>query len=67
MPEPTSTPCIRNPQPPALSQLRVGQDYDERMNAKLYAKEKGMFIEEGLLAGVGESEEDIADSLFDHG
>ena len=34
------------------------------MNAKLYAKEKGMFIEEGLLAGVGESEEDIADSLL---
>ena len=47
-----------------FSQLRVGQDYDERMNAKLYAKEKGMFIEEGLLAGVGESEEDIADSLL---
>ena len=47
-----------------FAKLRVGQDYDERMNAKLYAKEKGMFIEEGLLAGVGEKEEDIADSLL---
>ncbi|MGN0659921.1 MAG: methylornithine synthase PylB [Emergencia sp.] len=46
-----------------FEKLRVGQDYDERMNAKLYAKEKGMYIEEGLLAGVGESEEDIARSL----
>lgn len=50
-----------------FAQLRAGQDYDERMNAKLYAKEKGMFIEEGLLAGVGESEEDIADSLLTMG
>ena len=47
-----------------FAKLRVGQNYDERMNAKLYAKEKGMFIEEGLLAGVGEKEEDIADSLL---
>lgn len=43
--------------------LRIEQSYDERMHAKLYAKEKGMFIEEGLLAGVGENEADIARSL----
>jgi len=43
--------------------LRIEQSYDERMHAKLYAKEKGMFIEEGLLAGVGEDAEDIARSL----
>lgn len=43
--------------------LRVGQDYDERMQAKLYAKQKGMQIEEGILVGVGESAEDIAESL----
>lgn len=47
--------------------LRHGQDYDERMNAKLYAKQRGMLIEEGLLAGVGESNEDIADSLMTMG
>lgn len=47
--------------------LRLGQDYDERMHAKLYAKEKGMLIEEGILAGVGESLEDIADSILEMG
>ncbi|QAT43391.1 methylornithine synthase PylB [Aminipila luticellarii] len=50
-----------------FKKLRVGQDYDERMNAKLYAKERGMYIEEGLLAGIGESSQDIADSLLTMG
>lgn len=43
--------------------LRVDQSYDERMHAKLYARDRGMYIEEGLLAGVGEGPEDIARSL----
>jgi len=47
--------------------LRWDQSYEERMTAKLYAKEKGMFIEEGLLAGVGESYSDIADSILEMG
>lgn len=47
-----------------FEKLRVGQSYDERMNAKLYAREKGMKIEEGILAGVGETAVDIADSLL---
>lgn len=47
--------------------LRLDQDYDERMHAKLYAKDKGILIEEGLLTGVGESSEDIADSLMEMG
>jgi len=47
-----------------FKKLRINQDYDERMNRKLYAKKKCMLIEEGLLAGVGEDEEDIADSLM---
>lgn len=50
-----------------FSRLRLDQDYDERMNAKLYAKEKGMLIEEGLLSGVGENSEDIAHSLMEMG
>lgn len=50
-----------------FQQLRIEQDYDERMNIKLYAKRKGMLIEEGLLAGVGETVEDIADSLLEMG
>ncbi|MBK5253946.1 MAG: methylornithine synthase PylB [Peptostreptococcaceae bacterium] len=47
-----------------FSNMRIGQEYDERMDAKLYARDKGMLIEEGLLAGIGESPEDIADSLL---
>lgn len=46
-----------------FERLRVGQSYDERMHAKLYARDRGMYIEEGLLAGVGEGPEDIARSL----
>ena len=46
-----------------FEKLRVNQSYDERMHAKLYAREIGMKIEEGLLAGVGETTEDIVDSL----
>ena len=49
------------------SRLRLDQDYDQRMHAKLYAKEKGMLIEEGILTGVGESLEDIADSILEMG
>ncbi len=48
-----------------FKKLRAGQDYDQRMDAKLYAKGKGINIEEGILAGVGESLEDIADSLLE--
>lgn len=47
--------------------LRINQSYDERMHAKLYAKEQGMLIEEGLMSGIGESYEDIADSLIEMG
>jgi methylornithine synthase len=45
--------------------LRPGQSYDERMRAKLYAKRRGMLVEEGLLLGVGESVPDIVDSIVD--
>lgn len=50
-----------------FSRLRIGQDYDERMHAKLHAKDKGMLIEEGILTGVGESLSDIADSILEMG
>lgn len=50
-----------------FSKLRLMQDYDERMNAKLYAKERGMLIEEGILVGVGETLDDIADSILEMG
>jgi methylornithine synthase len=44
--------------------LRIGQNYEERMNSKIAAKNMGYLIEEGLLAGMGDSNEDIADSIF---
>lgn len=50
-----------------FKKLRINQSYDDRMNGKLYAKEKGMMVEEGILAGVGETIEDIADSIIEMG
>ena len=47
--------------------LRKDQDYDERMHAKLHARDCGMFIEEGILSGGGETPEDVADSLLTMG
>ncbi|MFZ7126058.1 MAG: methylornithine synthase PylB [Desulfobacterales bacterium] len=46
-----------------FAQLRSGQDYDRRMAAKQNARRSGMLIEEGILIGVGESTDDIADSV----
>ncbi len=47
-----------------FAKLRINQDYDERMKAKFLAKEMGLLIEEGILLGVGESEEDRVNSFF---
>ena len=50
-----------------FAKLRINQDYDSRMHAKLFAKDRGMFIEEGIMTGIGESVEDIADSILEMG
>lgn len=50
-----------------FEKLRINQNYNKRMNCKLYARKKKMFIEEGLLTGVGEDMEDIAESLMTMG
>lgn len=50
-----------------FSKLRWDQSYDERMEAKKYAHQKGMMVEEGLLVGIGETTEDIADSILTMG
>ena len=47
-----------------FKRLRKDQSYDERMHAKLYARDRGMYIEEGILSGVGETDSDVADSLL---
>lgn len=43
--------------------LRVGQSYDERMEMKTAAHKLGLLIEEGLLAGVGDTDLDVVNSL----
>lgn len=50
-----------------FNKLRVGQDYDKRMDTKIYAKKKGMLLEEGILVGVGEGIDDIAYSILEMG
>lgn len=47
-----------------FERLRKNQSYDVRMQAKLYAKTKDILIEEGILTGVGETDDDIADSII---
>ncbi|HCO94370.1 MAG TPA: methylornithine synthase PylB [Phycisphaerales bacterium] len=57
--------CYQETHNRALYQkLRTRQDYDIRINSKRRAKELGLLIEEGLLVGVGESINDITDSIF---
>ena len=43
--------------------LRLCQSYDERMERKKLARKMGFLIEEGLLTGVGDTDEDLVDSL----
>lgn len=45
------------------NKMRLKQDYDVRMHAKKYAKKQGMLIEEGLLAGIGDTKRDALDSF----
>lgn len=46
-----------------FDKLRGGQSYDARMEAKITARAAGILVEEGILAGVGETLEDVADSI----
>jgi methylornithine synthase len=46
-----------------FARLRLGQDYTERLSRKYQAKDAGIFVEEGILLGVGETVYDIADSI----
>ena len=46
-----------------FNELRIGQSYQERLKKKYFAHKIGMLIEEGLLCGIGEGNQDIADSI----
>lgn len=47
--------------------LRIFQDYDHRIHAKEYARSLGMHIEEGLMTGLGETVDDLAQAILDMG
>lgn len=46
-----------------FTDLRLGQDYDRRWQAKRFAQSQGMLVEEGLLVGAGDRVEDAVGSL----
>lgn len=46
-----------------FEQLRPGQSYQERLDAKSLAHKYGLLTEEGILVGVGETSEDIVHSI----
>lgn len=43
--------------------LRIDQDYDFRLNQKVWANDNGMMVEEGIMIGVGEDVHDRANSI----
>jgi methylornithine synthase len=45
------------------ARLRINQSYDERLELKEYARKLGFLIEEGLLAGLGETTADLYHSF----
>jgi methylornithine synthase len=49
--------------PELFRKLRLNQDYQRRLEVKTKAKKFGMLIEEGILSGVGESLDDLVDSI----
>jgi methylornithine synthase len=46
-----------------FKKLRPGQDYDNRMRGKVDAHDLGLLVEEGLLCGVGETTDHLAQSM----
>lgn len=57
--------CYQETLTPALySRLRPGQDFEFRLSRKKSARDAGLLVEEGILTGVGESPDDIADAIL---
>lgn len=50
--------------PELYRRLRPGQNYAQRWQTKLWARELGYLLEEGILIGVGETPRDRAESLL---
>lgn len=50
-----------------FSKLRLEQDFDNRLNQKIWAKKAGILAEDGIMVGLGETLEDRADSIIKMG
>lgn len=50
-----------------FSNLRPDQSFDERLHKKRTATGSGLLLEEGVLCGVGESIDDLADAVIEMG
>lgn len=46
-----------------FQKIRPNQSFQNRLDLKYNAKELGLLVEEGILTGIGESLEDVADAL----
>ena len=56
--------CYQETHNPALfRKLRIGQSFSERMGKKTTAQQLGLLIEEGVLCGIGESDDDLIESI----
>lgn len=56
--------CYQETHNPALfATVRQGQDYGRRLGSKIAARRNGYLIEEGIMTGIGEADQDIADSF----
>ena len=56
--------CYQETHSPVLfKQLRPGQDYQSRIQSKVDARHLGLLVEEGLLCGVGETSDYLAQSM----
>ena len=50
-----------------FSERRLGQDFNYRYDQREWAKKYGMLAEDGIMAGIGETRKDVADSIVKMG
>jgi methylornithine synthase len=56
--------CYQETHNPRLFEdMRTGQSFEVRMGRKYLARRLGLLVEEGIMTGIGETLEDIADSM----
>jgi methylornithine synthase len=47
-----------------FNKLRIEQDFDFRLNQKIWARESGMLTEDGMMVGLGETAKDRAEAIL---